>query len=163
MSASQFLSREALIDTFLDTESCSLRAKNAKVRARKNNICYNEGGYAFQHIGPYNFWRKLMASLESEFQQNLVKKLRKMFPDCEILKNNPNYLQGVPDLIILWYDRYALLEVKRSYAEAFEKNARPNQLYYVEKFNAWSFSAFIYPENEEEVLYALQRSFQNRR
>ncbi len=104
-----------------------------------------------------------MASLESEFQQNLVKKLRKMFPDCEILKNNPNYLQGVPDLIILWYDRYALLEVKRSYAEAFEKNVRPNQLYYVDKFNAWSFSAFIYPENEEEVLDALQRSFKNRR
>ena len=67
------------------------------------------------------------------------------------------------DVLALHITQKTLAKYQVIHAEAFEKNARPNQLYYVEKFNAWSFSAFIYPENEEEVLYALQRSFQNRR
>ena len=98
-------------------------------------------------------WVNLM--LESKFQSNLIKKLKKMFPGCIVVKNDPGYLQGIPDLTVFYRDRWATLEVKKS------ANARhqPNQDYYVEKMNSMSFSAFIYPENEGEVLNALQNTF----
>lgn len=92
---------------------------------------------------------------EAEFQSRLIKKLRKLFPECVILKNDPGYLQGVPDLVIFYGNRYAFLEVKASKTAP----TQPNQHYYVELFDAMSFGAFIYPSNEEEVLRALERAF----
>lgn len=78
-----------------------------------------------------------------------------MFPGCIVLKNDPNYLQGIPDLLILWGPRWATLEVKKS-ANA---SHQPNQDYYVATMDDMSFSRFIYPENKEEVLHELQQSF----
>lgn len=91
---------------------------------------------------------------ESQYQAKLIKRLRLLFPDCVILKNDPSYLQGVPDLVIFHGDRYAFLEVKAS------KNApfRPNQENYLRLLNSMSFAAAIYPSNEEEVLRALERA-----
>lgn len=97
--------------------------------------------------------------LENAYQPQVIKKLRLMFPGCVILKNDSAYMQGVPDLIILYKNKWAMLEVKPS----ARSRLRPNQEYYVELFDEMSFAAFIYPENEEEVLDALQRSFQPRR
>jgi hypothetical protein len=94
---------------------------------------------------------------EAQYQARLIKKLDRLFPGCIIFKMDPGYLQGVPDLLILWQDRWALLEVKRS-AESLEQ---PNQAYYVKKLHKMSFSAFIYPENEAEVLSALQQAFES--
>lgn len=96
---------------------------------------------------------------ESTYQSRLIKTLRNMFPGCLILKNDSDYLQGIPDLLVLYRDRWAMLEVKPR-ADAEEQ---PNQRWYVEELDAMSFGAFIYPENEEEVLDALQRTFQARR
>lgn len=96
-----------------------------------------------------------ISKLESKYQSELIKHLKLMFPDCIILKNDPTYLQGVPDLIILHHDKWATLEVKR----AANANHQPNQNYYVQKMNGMSFSAFIYPENEEVVLFELQQAF----
>lgn len=93
--------------------------------------------------------------LESKFQSQLIKDLKDMFPGCVVLKNDPNYLQGIPDLTLFWNDRWATLEVKKS-ANA---SHQPNQDYYVAKMNDMSFSSFIYPENKEEVLRELQQSF----
>lgn len=94
-------------------------------------------------------------SLESKFQSDLIKELKTIFPGCIVLKNDPNYIQGIPDLTIFWYDRWATLEVKRS-----EKAShRPNQEWYVDLMNEMSFSRFIYPENKEEVLDELQFAF----
>lgn len=99
----------------------------------------------------------IIISLESKFQADLIKKLKKMFPGCIILKNDPNYIQGVPDLTIFYKNKWATLEVKKS------ENAshRPNQEYYVNTMNEMSYSRFIYPENKEEVLHELQLAFQS--
>lgn len=72
-----------------------------------------------------------------------------------MLKNDPNYIQGFPDLIVLWEDKWAVLEVKRSEGAVVQ----PNQAYYVNTLDDMSFSSFIYPENKEEVLNGLQSSF----
>ena len=96
---------------------------------------------------------------ERNYQVGLIKRLTKLFPDCLILKNDSGYRQGIPDLVILFRDRWAMLEVK---AER-DSDMQPNQEYYVELLDNMSFAAFIYPENEEEVLRDLQRAFQTRR
>ena len=95
--------------------------------------------------------------LESQFDTKLINELKQRFPGCIILKNDANYLQGVPDRIILWNDKWATLETKKT------KNAskRPNQEYYVNKMNEMSFSAFIYPENMEVILDGLQQTFES--
>ena len=97
---------------------------------------------------------------ENKFQSELIKELKERFPGCMVLKNDPNYIQGIPDLIVLYNDKWASLECKKS---ANEKK-QPNQPYYVEKMNDMSFSSFIYPENKEEVLDGLQSALRpNRR
>lgn len=96
--------------------------------------------------------------LESKFQAELIKELKERFPGCIVLKNDPNYIQGIPDLLVLYKKKWASLECKKS-ATA---KPRPNQPYYVEKMNEMSFSSFIYPENKEEVLNELQSAFKSR-
>ena len=92
---------------------------------------------------------------ESEYQAKLIKKLKSMFPGCVVLKNDAGYLQGFPDLTVFYKNRWATLECKRS-AKA---PRQPNQEFYVNYLDGMSFSRFIFPENEEEVLRDLQRSF----
>ena len=92
---------------------------------------------------------------ESKFQLELISELEHMFPGCMILKNDSNYLPGIPDLLILWGEQWAVLECKRSADAPF----RPNQEDYIDQLDKMSFSAAIYPENKEEILDALQRSF----
>lgn len=92
---------------------------------------------------------------ESQFQAKLIYRLREMLPGCIVLKNDANYIQGFPDLTVLWKDRWALLECKRS----LNAQKRPNQQYFVDRGNEMSFARFICPENEEEVLNDLQQAF----
>lgn len=94
---------------------------------------------------------------ESEFQAKLIRELKERFPGCIVLKNDASYLQGVPDLLILSGNKWASLECKK-HAGA---NKRPNQEYYVNRMNEMSFSAFISPENKEEVLNAIQQAFES--
>ena len=95
-----------------------------------------------------------MGRFERDFQAKLIKELKVMFKGCIIVKNDPNYIQGIPDLLILYNDRWAALEVKKS-ATAHHQ---PNQEYYVDLMDQMSFAAFIYPENKEEILYELQQA-----
>lgn len=92
---------------------------------------------------------------ENDFQSDLIKELESRFPDCIVMKNDCNYIQGIPDLTVLYKDRWATLEVKKDRSATH----RPNQDHYVEMMNRMSFSAFIYPENKEEVLNELERSW----
>jgi len=93
---------------------------------------------------------------ESYFQSKLIKELKERFPESIVLKTDPKYKQGMPDLLILYKDRWASLEVKKD----SKATHRPNQEYYVEKMNNMSYSAFIFPENKEAVLNELERSFE---
>lgn len=88
------------------------------------------------------------------YQAKLKKKLEARFPGCIVLKNDPTHKQGIPDLTILYEDKWATLECKRSATASH----RPNQGRRVEIMNRMSFSSFIYPENEEEVLNDLEQS-----
>lgn len=96
--------------------------------------------------------------LEKHFQADLIQELKELFPGCYVQKNDP-YYQGIPDILILYKDKWAMLECKKSERE----HRQPNQEYYVDMFNEMSFSRFIYPENKEQVLYELQRAFEPRR
>lgn len=91
--------------------------------------------------------------LESGFQDKLKEELKELFPGCMIFKMDQ--IQGIPDLLVLYKDKWASLENKKS------RNAKhqPNQDYYVDKMNKMSFSRFIYPENKDEVLSELSRVF----
>lgn len=97
--------------------------------------------------------------LENRFKTKLVNELKEMFPGCIVLHMDPNEIQGIPDLLILYGNKWAALEGKK------HKDAthRPNQDYYVELMNDMSFAAYIYPENKEEVLYELQQALKPRR
>ena len=92
---------------------------------------------------------------ESKFQRDLIKELERRFPGCIVMKNDANYIQGIPDLTILYQDKWATLECKKSSSASF----RPNQKRYIDKMNEMSFSAAIFPENREEVLDELQHAF----
>lgn len=93
--------------------------------------------------------------VERNFQADLIKKIKKRFDGCIVLKNDPEYIQGIPDLLILHNDKWAALECKKS----SKAKHQPNQDYYVSKMDDMSFASFISPENEEEVLNELQRTF----
>lgn len=96
--------------------------------------------------------------LENKFQSDLIKEIKEMFPGCMVLKNDPNYIQGIPDLLILYKKQWASLECKKSGKE----KTRPNQSYYIGKMDEMSFSRVVYPENKEEVLNGLQSAFKSR-
>ena len=94
---------------------------------------------------------------EATYQMYLIKRIEDLLPGCLVLKNDANYIQGIPDLIVLYSGLYSFLEVKAN----SRSKTRPNQSYYL-KHHGGIFSAFIYPENEEEVLDALQQAFVDR-
>lgn len=92
---------------------------------------------------------------ESDFQKNLKKELKEVFPGCIVTKLDSGDIQGIPDLLILYKDKWATLENKRS----LKASHRPNQDYYVTKMDEMAFSRFICPENKEEVLSDLYDYF----
>lgn len=93
--------------------------------------------------------------LENKFQAKLIKELKDMFEGCIVMKNDSSYIQGIPDLLVLYRDKWASLECKKS-ARA---RRQPNQEYYVEKMDQMGFARFICPENKDEVLDELDLYF----
>ena len=101
--------------------------------------------------------------LESKFQSSLIKEIKKRFPGCIVMKNDANYIQGIPDLTILYEDKWAALECKRSEADVEKSKDRGNQPYYVDKMNQMSYARYIYPENKKEVLDELEHTLNDLR
>lgn len=96
---------------------------------------------------------------ESEFQSALIKELKNEFPGCIVIKQDPNYIQGIPDLLVLYKDKWAALECKKEK----DSHHQPNQDYYISVMNDMSFAKFVFPENKEDILDELQRTFRVRR
>lgn len=92
---------------------------------------------------------------ENQYQKKLIQKIKHDFPGSIITKLDSGHIQGIPDLLVLWRDKWATLEVKKNERASH----RPNQELYVDRMNEMSFSRFIYPENEKEVLDELSKSF----
>lgn len=96
---------------------------------------------------------------ENEYQAGLINRIKERFPGSMVLKNDARYLQGIPDLTVLYEDKWAALEVKR------ERGAhrQPNQSYYISKMNRMSYASVIDPDNEQEVLDEMATTFGSRR
>lgn len=94
---------------------------------------------------------------ENDFQSKLIKEIKVRFPGCVVMKNDANYIQGIPDLTILYGKHWAMLECKASYKDRMKP--RPNQERRIEYMNNLSYAKFIYPENKEEVLNEMEKSF----
>lgn len=92
---------------------------------------------------------------ENKFQSDLIKELKTRFPGCIVTKLDSAHIQGIPDLLVLYKNKWVTLECKKSATAPH----RPNQEYYVDKMNEMSYSTFIYPENKEEVLNEIQQIF----
>lgn len=95
-------------------------------------------------------------NIEGRFQKDVIDEIEERIPGALVTKVEP-YIQGWPDLLILYKNRWATLETKRSK----NANKQPNQDYYVDLMDNWSFSRFICPENKEEVLNDLQHALRS--
>lgn len=100
-------------------------------------------------------------SLESTFKARLRRELKELFPGCVILKNDAEGQQGIPDMLILYKNKWAMLEVKRQ--RPTPSSYEPNQEWWIDKLDRMSFAACIYPENKEDVLNDLQYAFRSAR
>ena len=98
-----------------------------------------------------------MTKRENSFQESLIREIKARFLDAIVLKNDSSYVQGIPDLLVLWKDRWACLECKRSE----DAHYQPNQEWYINRMNSMSFARFVYPENKEEVLNEMEQAFQS--
>lgn len=104
-----------------------------------------------------NFRHGIIFMLESKFQAALISEIKARLPGCVVLKNDPNYIQGFPDLLVLYGRRWGALECKRSENE----RRQPNQEYYVQSLGAMSYAAFIWPANKDYILDELQQTLQS--
>lgn len=95
---------------------------------------------------------------ESKIQKDFIDEIKTRFPGAIVLKNDPSYIQGIPDLLVLHNNHWAGLEVKED-ANAIHQ---PNQDYYVEQMNRMSFGRFIYPENKNSVLDEMEKIFKGK-
>ena len=101
---------------------------------------------------------------ESDYQHDVLKKIKLLLnykntdkkDNCIIMKEDPRYIQGIPDWIILYKNKWATLEIKRSKHEKHQ----PNQDNYVDKMNYMSCSYFLFPENEIYVIKHLLLFFE---
>ena len=101
-----------------------------------------------------SFWLVLEVAMarEGDFQQDLIAEIEERFPGAFVMKNDPNYIQGIPDLTVLIGDQWFVLEVK----ESSKAKYRPNQPYYIRLLNEMSYATRVTPENKEDVLNEIQ-------
>lgn len=91
---------------------------------------------------------------ENAFQRKVIRRLKDEFPECVVMKQDASYKQGIPDLVIFFHDKYAMLECKKSQTASHQ----PWQDYYISKFNKWAYASFVYPENVDQVFGELKEA-----
>lgn len=91
--------------------------------------------------------------LERKFEKQVCSELLEMFPGAVLLKLDPLYIQGIPDRLILFGERWASLEIKRLPTS----HKQPNQEFYIKKLNNMSYASFLNIKNKELVYDRLQR------
>ena len=89
---------------------------------------------------------------ESIFQSGFVKTLRRDYPGAIVFKTDSQQTQGIPDILMLYGSHWFAFEMKK-YKDA---SHRPNQDYYIKCFSKYTYAAFVYPENVDEVLANLR-------
>lgn len=105
-----------------------------------------------------------MPKLERDYKPILMARITRRFSvygEVRFQHNDPNApaSQGIPDLTVFIGPTWSLLETKRS----AKSKKRPNQDWWIKKWSGVTFCSVIFPENEEEVLDALERSLATRR
>lgn len=95
---------------------------------------------------------------ERDYQAGLIRKLKRLYPGCMVLKNDSSYMQGIPDLMVLYKNKWVALEVKVKEPRS-SHDFEPNQEWFIERMNDMSFAACIFPENEKDVLRGVQLTF----
>lgn len=98
---------------------------------------------------------KLNRRKENEFQHKFITRLKETFPGCIVLKNDPTYIQGFPDLTLFYKTHWAVFECKADITAPHQSN----QDYYIDILDGMSYANFVYPENMEAVLYDVQCAF----
>jgi hypothetical protein len=93
--------------------------------------------------------------LESTFKYEVRKKIEKMFPGIICTRTDPTQIQGFPDMLLLYGDKWAALEFKKD----INSTLRPNQQYYIDMLNELSYASIIHPQNMDEVLNDIQKKF----
>lgn len=96
-----------------------------------------------------------MPPTEKIFERHLIEELEELFPGAFVLKMFPGYIQGFPDRLIIYNDRWAAFEVKRT----MHSRHQPNQAHYINLLDTMSYASFVYPENKEVFLHEIQRAF----
>lgn len=108
----------------------------------------------------YYILEATLNKLERDFQTDLVREIKRRFTNSFVLRIDPSKVPGTPtgfpDILVLWNNHWFALECKRT----SNSRKRPLQDHYISKLNEMSYAAFIFPENKEEVLNAIQQTFQ---
>ena len=94
--------------------------------------------------------------LESAFQHEVIRELKRRWPGCIVMKNATGAKDGFPDLTVYIGRIWAMLECKRCKSAPH----RPNQDWWVDHLNKMGFARFIYPENRRSVMKDLERYVQ---
>ena len=97
------------------------------------------------------------APQEGNVQDAVKKRILKEFPGAHVCKTDPNLWgwQGVPDLLIIYKDKWAFLEMKRHKDAA----RQANQDYWVRTLDKQGCAAFCYPEVREQAFKKLHEYF----
>ena len=96
-----------------------------------------------------------MGKLESDFQAALITQLNETLPGCLVLVKPGHYIQGFPDLFVLYKNQWAALECKKSMSSPYQ----PNQEWWIAELDTMGFASMICPENSKEILDEVFRSF----
>lgn len=99
-----------------------------------------------------------MTKLESEFQAKLIKEFEELLPGCMVLVKPGYYIQGFPDLMILYKNQWAALECKRK-TPTRPDDYEPNQEWWISYLDEMGFASMICPENRKEIIDEVLRSF----